>query len=75
MSYTCTLPTMRTSRRLRGQPPEGQARREVGSPDSQEASPSPGFARESSACVCVGGGGRDVERRRGTERHSGIKSH
>ena len=28
---------VRTSRRLRGQPPEGQMRREVGSVDSQEA--------------------------------------
>ena len=45
--YTCTLPKMRTSRRLRGQPPEGQARREVGSAGSREALPRPGFARES----------------------------
>ena len=37
--YTCTLPRMRTSRRVRGQPPEGQARREVESADSWEALP------------------------------------
>ena len=42
----CTLPRMRTSKRLTGQPPEGQKRREVGSADSREASPRPGFARE-----------------------------
>ena len=33
-THTCTLPRMWTSRRLRGQPPEGQKRREVGSADS-----------------------------------------
>ena len=37
---------MRTSRRLRGQPSEGQTRREVGNTDSQEALPALGFARE-----------------------------
>ena len=46
--HATLVPTMQTSRRLRSQPPEGQARREVGSADSQEALPPPGFARESS---------------------------
>ena len=32
---------------------QGQARREVGSADSREASPPPGFARESSAQYAV----------------------
>ena len=48
--HATLVPTMRTSRRLRGQPPEGRARREVGSADSREASPlGEGFARESVA--------------------------
>ena len=32
------------SKRLRGQPPESQGRSEVGSADSREAPPHPGFA-------------------------------
>jgi len=50
---------LRASRRLKGQPPEGQGRRVVGSADSREApplgeaSPPPGFARErSTAQMC-----------------------